>query len=210
MGNGLEPDRKMDVGYWKEGAKQADLRNAELVREVKERAKQADLTYNLAISKASALQLELNTVRVQLAQVDDVLTVNTIGVKNGDYRNAIGELIALEMQIENDPQVSSTARARQEELAAKDRSIVHLNREISVHLHTIGAYAKNVIKLTERISELERALAERDTTIKALTESVKVLADAAAEQRKAGAATAMRYYHEEEIAQAIERGEVKI
>jgi hypothetical protein len=60
-----------------------------------------------------------------VTQVDDVLVVNWIEVKEGDYRKALHDLVAFNIQIENDPSVSPTAKARQDEI---DRLTEQLKR----------------------------------------------------------------------------------
>lgn len=70
-------------------------------------------------AKATELQRIVN-------QVDDELVVNWITVKDGDYRKALRDLVAQGIQIENDPAVSSTAKARQEEMAALQSRITEL------------------------------------------------------------------------------------
>lgn len=53
--------------------------------------------------------------RAAQMQVDDVLTVNWIGVKDGDYRQALNDLVTFSIQVHDDPAVSSLAKQRQDE-----------------------------------------------------------------------------------------------
>ena len=46
-------------------------------------------------------------------QVDDVLTVNWITVKDGDYRRALNDLVAWNIQLHDDPAVSPEAALRE-------------------------------------------------------------------------------------------------
>ena len=50
-------------------------------------------------------------------QIEDELIVNWIDVKNNDYRKAIHDLVMFNIQIENDPSVSLTAKHRQDEIS---------------------------------------------------------------------------------------------
>jgi hypothetical protein len=59
-----------------------------------------------------------NTARMVKAfaaklQVDDVLTVNWVDVKDGNYRKALNDLVIWNIQIHDDPAVSPIARKRQ-------------------------------------------------------------------------------------------------
>lgn len=63
------------------------------------------------------LEAECERLRRIVDQVDDVLVVNWVGPrKDGDYRKALADLITFNIQIENDPAVSLTAKMRQIEL----------------------------------------------------------------------------------------------
>lgn len=81
------------------------------------------------IEEGNCWRARAEKAEAELVQVDDVLIVNYIAAKNGDYRSALHELVQLNIQIENDPQVSETARARQDELDTKNRRIVELEAE---------------------------------------------------------------------------------
>jgi hypothetical protein len=59
----------------------------------------------------------------QMRQVDEVLTVNWIEVKGGDYRQALHDLITRAVAIENDPEVSEAAKARADRMAALETAV---------------------------------------------------------------------------------------
>ncbi len=58
---------------------------------------------------------EIAALEAKLAQVDDVLVVNWIAVKNNDYRQALADLIAINIEEHDNPLISTVAKARQDE-----------------------------------------------------------------------------------------------
>lgn len=59
-----------------------------------------------------SLESELQTLRAIKEQVDNVLIVNWISVKDNDYRKALNDLVGWELQIHKDPAVSEIAAKR--------------------------------------------------------------------------------------------------
>ena len=69
------------------------------------------------------LDKRIAELEAALAQVDDVLIVNWITAEEGNYRKALHDLVQFNIQIENDPAVSETARVRTNEIAKLKREL---------------------------------------------------------------------------------------
>ncbi len=74
----------------------------------------------------SELKAERDEARAALRQVDDVLAVNGLGAKDGDYKTALHDLVTWEIQIHDDPLVSESAKKRVEVIAAARDVLVDL------------------------------------------------------------------------------------
>lgn len=66
----------------------------------------------------------------RIRQVDDVLVVNWIDVKGEDYRQALADLIAWNIQLENDPAVSFEVAKRLYDAACLRQDLEESNREL--------------------------------------------------------------------------------
>lgn len=99
-------------------------------------------------------------------QVDDELVVNWITVKDGDYRKALHDLVMQGIQIENDPAVSSTARARQEELAALKETLVACESLRQQYMDDVSKAGVTITALMGRVADLESALKQLEPFFK--------------------------------------------
>lgn len=84
----------------------------------------------LALNKwekiANDIQAALNEARAYLRQIDDVLLVSWIVVENGDYKQALNDLVTWNIQVHDDPAVSEVAKERQDKLEALNLSHARL------------------------------------------------------------------------------------
>ncbi len=82
----------------------------------------------------TAVEKERDKLAAGLAQVDDILHVNFIGVKDNNYREAIHGLISWEIKVHDDPAVSEVAAKRKAEydkLAAQVEKLRAFAQEIT-------------------------------------------------------------------------------
>lgn len=63
-----------------------------------------------AQERIQALEQQNAELKRQIRQIDDALVVRWITVKDGDYRKAINDLISWEIQVHDDPSVSTRAK----------------------------------------------------------------------------------------------------
>lgn len=98
------------VGVIERGAQRGKIPTALEIENLCRWITKVELELDAALEREKALQKNLD-------QVDEILTVNWVGPRvDGDYRKALHDLITRCIDIENDPRVSSTAKARQDEL----------------------------------------------------------------------------------------------
>jgi hypothetical protein len=99
----------------------------------------SDLIAEMCILKDHANYLEREVHRLglmnsyaeeRLDQVDEVLAVNWIAVKGGDYRKALHDLITWEIQTHDDPAVSPEAGRRKAELESLRRELAEQQAEL--------------------------------------------------------------------------------
>jgi hypothetical protein len=93
---------------------------------------------------------QLAKLREQLDQVDDVLVVNWITVKDGDYRKALHDLVTWNIQIHDDPAVSEVAAKRQAEIDELKATISGLQRSLEIsRKQTLDAFERVAITHNE-------------------------------------------------------------
>lgn len=87
------------------------------LRAERERADEQGRMRNEVLSLLSTEIAERDSLRQQLDQVDDVLIVNWVGPReDGDYRQALADLVRNSIQEHDDPAISEVADKRRKEL----------------------------------------------------------------------------------------------
>lgn len=119
-------------------------------------------TYKWSLTRIN-LALATPCSCVGLREVDDVLTVNWVSVKDGNYRQALADLVQFNIQIHEDPSVSEVAARRKAEL---DR----LREELE-------SSRCGVILQQEEIDSLRTQLAAKEAEISSLKGKLKVSDD---------------------------------
>ncbi|HUQ95000.1 MAG TPA: hypothetical protein VM120_25200 [Bryobacteraceae bacterium] len=76
-----------------------------------------------------ALVAEVRRLQAIVVAVDEALTLNWIGVKDEDYRQALHDLVTREIATHDDPVVSEVAQARQDELRKLRADNAELRRD---------------------------------------------------------------------------------
>ena len=95
--------------------------------------------------RLAALTAERDELKAIVDQVDDVLVVNWIAAKDGDYRQALHDLVTTNIAEHDDPAISSVAKARQDE---RDKLITAL-RETREALVCIVSVANSKFRSEE-------------------------------------------------------------
>lgn len=70
-------------------------------------------------------------------QVDDVLMTDRITVKDGNYRKALADLVTYNIQIHDDPSVSTVAKERQDRIAELEARLAYSKRRYSAFKETV-------------------------------------------------------------------------
>lgn len=155
-------------------------------------------------------------LRSWLQQVDDVLVVDWIDVENGDYRKALNQLVTYNIQLHDNPEVSSVAKERQEQIAqleADAKVVWRKNAELQAEAERLTTRVdelladNNVQRIVRR--ELERKNAELRARVTELEQSIKAervrsRVMGLCEGFDAGASTELKQ-SEDELAKAEER-----